>query len=290
MKVFLSWSGEKSHKIAMLLDEWLQCTLQSCQPWLSSRSIDRGAIWFAEIMNQLAGTTIGIICLTQDNKDSPWILFESGALAKGLDSNRVCTLLIDLESKDVESPLAQFNHTSYTKDSLQQLLSTINNLSVSPLPQQILEKVFEQYWPDFETKFNAILAMETRIITIKRSQQDILAEILNTIRGLDRRLVAIEEYTSSSSNRTLSPTNGEDMNRVVKRLLNSGKTKDDISSYITMHWCCTESEAQGYIEDALRKNNPVPRPLDSDMLEQLKRKFGKLPAPDQSDQSEQIIK
>lgn len=118
MKVFLSWSGDRSKKVAELLDEWLQCTIQTCQPWLSSRSIDRGALWFSEITAELADTTVGIICLTSENKESPWILFESGALAKGLNSSRVCTFLIDLEPADLGNPLAQFNHTVYTKSSL----------------------------------------------------------------------------------------------------------------------------------------------------------------------------
>lgn len=34
-------------------------------------------------------TSIGIICLTKDNRTKPWILFEAGALAKGLSSSRV---------------------------------------------------------------------------------------------------------------------------------------------------------------------------------------------------------
>jgi hypothetical protein len=42
MNVFISWSGERSKKVAELLDNWLQCVLQSVKPWMSSRGIDRG--------------------------------------------------------------------------------------------------------------------------------------------------------------------------------------------------------------------------------------------------------
>ena len=89
MRVFLSWSGERSRRVAELLDDWLQCVIQAADPWMSSKDIDRGALWFSEITDQLANTAIGVVCLTKENKNKPWILFESGALAKGISSNRV---------------------------------------------------------------------------------------------------------------------------------------------------------------------------------------------------------
>jgi len=118
MKVFISWSGERSKQVAELLNDWIQCVIQAASPWMSSKDIDRGALWFSEINDQLANTCVGIICLTQQNKNKPWILFESGALAKGITSNRVCTFLIDLQPTDIENPLAQFNATVPTKESV----------------------------------------------------------------------------------------------------------------------------------------------------------------------------
>lgn len=71
MKVFLSWSGDRSKAVAELLDEWIQCVIQAVDPWMSSKDIDRGSLWFSEITDQLQNTSIGIICLTQDNKNKP---------------------------------------------------------------------------------------------------------------------------------------------------------------------------------------------------------------------------
>ena len=127
MRVFISWSGDRSRAVAELLDEWLQCVIQALDPWMSSKDIDRGSIWFSEISDSLRDTKVGIVCLSQDNKNKPWILFESGALAKGLYSARVCTFLIDLESTDVSNPLAQFNHTFPTKESVWGLVALLHN-------------------------------------------------------------------------------------------------------------------------------------------------------------------
>ena len=148
MKVFLSWSGTRSREIANLLSDWLCCVIQASRPWVSSRDLDRGSLWFGEINDQLKDTSVGIICLTQENKNRPWILFEAGALAKGLSTARVCTLLIDLEPKDIEDPLAQFNHTFPTKESVLGLVRTLNGtLGSASLDIRILEQVFNTYWP-----------------------------------------------------------------------------------------------------------------------------------------------
>jgi hypothetical protein len=194
MKVFISWSGDRSKQVAELLDDWIQCVIQAVDPWMSSKDIDRGALWFTEISDQLSNTSVGIVCLTKENKDKPWILFESGALAKGLSSNRVCTFLIDLSPTDLENPLAQFNHTFPTRDSVWELVRTINlTLKEKALKESILAKVFDTYWLQFETEFKKIIETTPEAeIQAKRKDNDIMLDVLSTVRMLDRRLRSIE--------------------------------------------------------------------------------------------------
>lgn len=195
MKIFISWSGERSRQVADLLSNWIQCVLQAVDPWLSSKDIDRGSLWFSEITNQLSNTHNGIVCLTKSNLNKPWILFESGALAKGLNSNRVYTFLIDLTSNDVKDPLAQFNHTVPTKDGVYQLVRTINNsLEVNALKENILSNVFETYWPQFDKEFKEIIKnTKDEDVVVERPKEDILNEILQSVRVLDRRVRTMEE-------------------------------------------------------------------------------------------------
>lgn len=200
MKVFISWSGKKSKAVGELLNEWLQCVLQAVNPWMSSKDIDRGSLWFSEINDQLKDTGIGIVCITSSNLNKPWILFEAGALAKGLSSNRVCTFLVDLTPTDISDPLAQFNHTLPDKEGLWSLVRTLNNyLDEKKLSEKILENVFETYWPQFEESFEKILS-ETKDDTtvVKREDEDILSELLYMTRTLDKRLRSIE-YNSKRS-------------------------------------------------------------------------------------------
>ncbi|MGS8279878.1 hypothetical protein ACU7AI_17925 [Pseudomonas aeruginosa] len=195
MKVFVSWSGQRSKAVAELISDWIKCVLQASQPWISTRDIDKGAIWFSEISDQLKDTAAGIVCLTQENKNKPWILFETGALAKGLSTNRVCTFLIDLQSSEIEDPLAQFNHTFPERTSMWGLICSLNScLDQSRLDERILRQVFDTYWPQFDQRFKEAIKSTPQTENVEpRSEQSILAEILSNTRSLSSRVRDLEQ-------------------------------------------------------------------------------------------------
>lgn len=200
MKVFMSWSGQRSKLTAELLHDWIKCVIQAAQPWISSKGIERGALWFSEINNELKDTSVGIICLTAENKNAPWILFEAGALAKGLANSRVCTFLVDLETADLQPPLSQFNHTFANYESMWSLVATLNNaLSANSLELSVLKRVFDTYWPQFKTEFDKIIDENPPVTVIQpRDDKEILNEILDTTRsmlGRVRKLEARENLT-----------------------------------------------------------------------------------------------
>jgi len=209
MKVFISWSGERSRLVAELFRWWLPSVIQALKPWVSSSDIDGGSIWFTEINNQLADTSVGIVCLTQSNKNKPWILFESGALAKGLAHSRVCTFLIDLSDTDVKDPLAQFNHTLPESNSLLKLIRNINaTLGDNKLDDTILQRAFTTYWPQFEKEFNKILSnTPEEEVKETREEDDILRELLTTVRGIENRVRNFELNTDIQQDKIHRPPN-----------------------------------------------------------------------------------
>lgn len=205
MKIFVSWSGGRSRVVAEMLSEWIKCVLQASQPWISTQHIDKGAIWFSEISDQLRDTSAGIVCLTQENKNKPWILFETGALAKGLSANRVCTFLVDLTATDIEDPLAQFNHTTPDRNSMWRLVNTLNScLENGRLDERILKQVFDTYWPKFESDFaTALAATPQDAPTVPRSEDSILAEILANTRSLSGRVRELEYRVASNPEQSM---------------------------------------------------------------------------------------
>lgn len=188
MKIFVSWSGFITKRVAELIRDWLPNVLQSIDPWVSSEDIEKGEIWFTSIADTISTVVIGIVCLSKDNVNAPWILFESGALSKGITKNRVCTLLIDLEPSDLKPPLSNFNATKITKEDMLKLLKTINSASGDKaLPEQRLSASFERWWPDFDQKIAEILeSVPATKQPPKRSLDDMTAEILDTVRAIQK--------------------------------------------------------------------------------------------------------
>ena len=50
MKIFITFSGEKSKAIAIALREWLPKVLQATEPWISEHDIEKGRRWGQEIL------------------------------------------------------------------------------------------------------------------------------------------------------------------------------------------------------------------------------------------------
>src|SRR6185369_14317031 len=124
MRVFVSWSGDRSRAIAEILRDWLPYVLPSAEPWMSSTDIERGSRWSLEISEQLDKANIGIICLTPENLEAPWILFEAGALSKALSRTLVCTYLFQVGPTDIKGPLSQFQASLATREDTKKLLAS----------------------------------------------------------------------------------------------------------------------------------------------------------------------
>src|ERR1700674_605097 len=93
--VFISWSGNRSKHVAVALRDWLPVVIQAAKPFMSSGDIDRGSRWLGELTTVLEVTKVGIVCLTPENLNSAWLLFEAGALSKTTDrGTRTCTYLL----------------------------------------------------------------------------------------------------------------------------------------------------------------------------------------------------
>ncbi|NMX84347.1 TIR domain-containing protein [Pseudomonas sp. WS 5010] len=236
MKVFISWSGDRSRAVAEVMSDWIKCVLQASQPWISTRHIERGSLWFSEINEKLRDISVGIVCLTQENKSKPWILFETGALAKGLSSSRVCTFLVDLQPSDLVDPLAQFNHTLPNEDSVFELVKTLNIcLGEQALEERVLEKIFNVYWPSFLTSFKSALEENMpREVATPRSDNDILAEILDSTRALGKRIGSLEKESRlpDMTRRSFPPVNQQlweaTISEQIKQLLSEGLDEDEI--------------------------------------------------------------
>lgn len=201
-KVFISWSGERSRQVGEFLKKWMKIVVQNLEPWMST-DIARGSVWFNEINDALEGSKTGIICLTKENINQPWILFEAGALKKGVDKNKVCLLLIDLVPEDLSDPLAQFNASMPDKDGMFKLLSTLNQSTDNPLTEDILQSAFSANWDYFVKSFNEIIQKTKEGNLPKQDINELLKEVLLSVRNSDKRT----EQTAQVLNQLLHTIN-----------------------------------------------------------------------------------
>jgi hypothetical protein len=188
MRVFVSWSKRLSHGLAQALHEWLPEVIHEIDPWMSSEDISKGQRWGAEIGAQLEATSEGIICVTPDNVNEPWLNFEAGALAKSLNDAKVRPVLLDLQPSEVTGPLTQFQATHATdRADMLKFVRSLNEGCERPLTDQRLEKSFDRAWGEFAAKVQQIPRGGRTARSPARDVGEMVSEILDRVREIQRR-------------------------------------------------------------------------------------------------------
>ena len=190
MKIFVSWSGELSHKVALILKDWFPNVIQAVEIYVSSEDVDKGTRWFTDIATELEGASFGIVCLTRENIFAPWILFESGAISKSIHKSKVTPLLIDLSPSDLKGPLVQFQATTTTETDMRKLVKTVNKNIDEGLKDSQIEASFKKWWPDIERSLDSAIK-QAKVKGEKkevRNEREILEEVLQLSRTIARSI------------------------------------------------------------------------------------------------------
>jgi hypothetical protein len=190
VRIFISWSGERSHAVARALRAWIPAVIPRVAPWLSTVDIGAGTPWSRSLHTALRKSRFGILCITPENQAAPWLMFEAGALAKGSDQSIVCPYLLGLEPSEITAgPLTLFQAKTATMTGTFDLVSAINSsLEDGSLSGEELRVAFRRYWP--------ALAMTLRQLRprpkegVNNSRDPVLAELLLSVRQLLRRMPA----------------------------------------------------------------------------------------------------
>ena len=185
MEIFLSWSGERSRLFAKALDDWLPKVIQGVETWMSSSNIEKGDQWLLKISEKLKKNNFGIICLTSENINAPWLSFEAGALSSAIDKSNVCPMLFDFEPSLLTGPLAQFQATQFIKSDILDLLKTINKkIELQNLSEKQLIEIFDVWWPKIEDEINKIPKSSEK--KPERSQKAMIEEVVMFTRAFSK--------------------------------------------------------------------------------------------------------
>jgi len=198
MKVFISWSGKRSKALAQALREWLPLVLQHIEPWVSENDIAAGDRWAQTVGAELEASNFGIICITPENLASPWVLFEAGALSKSMQDAKVIPLLFDLEFSDITDPLSQFQAKKVDQTGITEMIQAINNASENKASNDIVKQLVPALWTKLESLLGDIPEPEDSEEN-RRSQHEVLEELVTGVRGLDSRFRELDMEMSERS-------------------------------------------------------------------------------------------
>lgn len=163
MKIFLSWSGQRSHGLAKALHDWLPRVINVIDPRFSEEFLKPGQMWSKSLANELDECSIGIFCLTPENLKSPWMLFEAGALSKG-SKCRVCPLLWGLQPEALKGlPYEEFQALKSERSGVLKLVQDLNQMlnPAERLKDRLLEDAFETYWPKLDKAIRDLTFIKT---------------------------------------------------------------------------------------------------------------------------------
>lgn len=187
MKVFISWSGNKSHRVATVFREWLPSVIQSLEPYVSSEDIDKGARWSTDIAKELENSTFGILCVTRENLHAPWLSFEAGALSKTMDKSFVTPFLFDIKRSEVNGPILQFQSTIFEKEDVKKLVQTLNKAcGENGISESMLERAFDVWYPTLEKDLSAIHDTQNEPEDNPKETEDHSSAIIEEILELSR--------------------------------------------------------------------------------------------------------
>ena len=110
MRIFISWSGSRSHQVARALGSWLATYKFTC---FISSEIEKGSRWLPAVEAELKKADAGLVCLTPASLRSAWVVFEAGALATAvglrIGEPRLFTYLLGVQSSAVPAPVLREN-------------------------------------------------------------------------------------------------------------------------------------------------------------------------------------
>ena len=230
MKVFISWSGGMSKAIAEALYCWLPQVIQSITPWMSSEDISAGMRWSPTIAGELETAHFGVICVTPDNMNAPWLQFEAGALSKTLANTFVCPYILGLHPTELKGPLAQFQAVRADREGTLLLLRALNvGAGEDGLPFNQIDQAFKVWWPRLQKELANITTKSNSAHSPVQNESVIFKEILERLRTLTPKPVGdlyfLVSFAPSTGVGIYEFKGAKHQFRAAASIHNSGKTK-----------------------------------------------------------------
>ena len=181
MNVFISWSGERSRMAAEAFYRALpMILLKPKSDFYLSTGIYKGADWEKNLNEGLQAADFGILCVTRENFNAPWMIYEAGYLSHKAGADKIAPFLLDVSPSELEGPVTHFHATKFEKEDLQKLVLDMNLLESKPLREKNLVDNFEDAYDRWEERLKEAVAL-------RDSAEDVARQTLADVERLLRR-------------------------------------------------------------------------------------------------------
>lgn len=176
MDIFISWSGDRSKRIAEALRDWFIKACAGSRPFVSE-DIAKGDIWWNALQDALGRGGLAILVLTSESQHSTWVHFEAGSFFGKAGQNRVCPLLMDPAMTNLGGPLAKLQSTVWTQKDFSRLFDLVHEGCGGNIHAR--KDVYDKWWPEIAANVSAI-STETESSFLEKFVTRSEASILNS--------------------------------------------------------------------------------------------------------------
>ncbi|MBO4917669.1 MAG: toll/interleukin-1 receptor domain-containing protein [Bacteroidales bacterium] len=244
--LFISWSGIYSKRIAERLKTSLEKIFSNkLTCFVSTKDIASGEDWYDKIKNELAKSSLGILCITKENIKAPWLYFEAGALV-GNNLN-VIPLLINCDQISLNDTPISANQSIqfYNPEQFKKMLNDIREkLNLLPdTDREILDEIYKTQYNNLKDDLKPQLD--------KLKSQRYFSE--RYIYPQDVNTMTMDTIYISAPMSTITSEEYVDQQRFLKRLSDSLQ-KNEICKTIYCPAIETTVEEWDGITTAVKKN------------------------------------
>lgn len=156
-QVFISWSGTVSRKMATIIYDSIQaldchCMGLNLKPWFSGDDIASGSLWRDQIKDNAQASSFGVVCFTNCNLSSPWMMYEIGLMHSKLAASNIIPVAYNVASPAacLPSVISDRQCSTFNVNGVRDVLKRLSNSIVD-------NKQFDVWWQVYEPGLRAEL-------------------------------------------------------------------------------------------------------------------------------------
>jgi hypothetical protein len=252
MQIFISWSGQTSYRVAILIRDLIRKLLPELELWVSAEDIQDGSRWSPDMIRILEQCIFSIICVDPSNHQLPWLNFELGAIARTIGKWNIKVFLFELRPSELRGPLTQYQPVKVDKNDVMRLLDDLTaNFPHIEISHDELKQNLENIWPDFYKAIAQISLDSPKETSDQQQAEDKLADSkrLDYIDEIDEKILVLLFVNEGIDEDRISTTVYQTRGDTLKHLISLEKMNLVWSnmSFGTRRW---------YISDLGRKYLP----------------------------------